>query len=86
LTGDIASGRAEDSRSFSQKNSQSEFFCEKDKKSTMLPQAILPFTGCNARFDELPRNSYDLLMSGLKINVHQAAPPNITCYVHLHNT
>jgi hypothetical protein len=33
-----------------------------------------------------PRNSYDLLMSGLKINVHQAAPPNITCYVHLHNT
>jgi hypothetical protein len=36
---DIASGRVEDSRSFSQKNSQSEFFCEKDKKSTMLPQA-----------------------------------------------
>jgi hypothetical protein len=39
------SGRVEDSRSFSQKNSLCEFFCEKDKKSTMLPQAILPFIG-----------------------------------------
>jgi hypothetical protein len=29
----------EDSRSCSQKNSQSEFFCEQNKKRTMLPQA-----------------------------------------------
>jgi hypothetical protein len=28
----FASGRAEDSRSFSQKNSLCEFFCEKDKQ------------------------------------------------------
>jgi hypothetical protein len=27
------------------KKSQSEFFCEQDKKRTMLPPAILPFTG-----------------------------------------
>jgi len=26
----------------------------------MLPQAILPFTGCNARFDESPRNSCNI--------------------------
>jgi hypothetical protein len=39
LVADIASGRVEDSRSFSQKNSQREFFCEKDKQRTMLPQA-----------------------------------------------
>jgi len=45
LVADIASGRVEDSRSCSQKNSQGEFFCEQDKNSTMLPQAILPFTG-----------------------------------------
>jgi hypothetical protein len=45
LTGDIASGRAEDSRSFSQKNSQREFFCEKEKRSTMLPQANRVFIG-----------------------------------------
>jgi hypothetical protein len=37
------SGRAEDSRSFSQKKSQSKIFCDKDKQSTMLPQAMLPF-------------------------------------------
>jgi hypothetical protein len=30
--GDIASGREEKTRSFSQKNSRREFFCEKDKK------------------------------------------------------
>jgi hypothetical protein len=42
LVADIASGRAEKTRSFSQKNSQSEFFCEKDKQSTMLPQANRP--------------------------------------------
>jgi len=45
LVGDIASGSAEEARSFSQKNSLSEFFCEKDKKCTMLPQAMLLFTG-----------------------------------------
>jgi len=45
LTGNIASGRAEDSRSFAQKNSLCEFFCAKEKRSTMLPQAILPCTG-----------------------------------------
>ncbi len=39
---DIASGRVDDSRSVSQKNSQSEFFCETDQKSTMLPQAKRP--------------------------------------------
>jgi hypothetical protein len=39
---DIASGRVEDSRSFSQKNSQSEFFYEKAKECTMLPQAKWP--------------------------------------------
>ncbi len=38
LAGDIASGRAEDF-TFSQKNSQREFFCEKRHKSTMLPPA-----------------------------------------------
>ncbi len=27
-------------------------FCEQDKTCPMLPQAILPCTGCNARFDE----------------------------------
>jgi hypothetical protein len=32
LVGDIASGREEKTRSFSQKNSRHEFFCEKDKK------------------------------------------------------
>jgi hypothetical protein len=32
LTGDIASGRAEDSRSFSQKNSRCEFFVKKKQK------------------------------------------------------
>jgi len=31
LVGDIASGRAEETRSFSQKNSRCEFFCEKEK-------------------------------------------------------
>ncbi|MFP4440654.1 MAG: hypothetical protein ACLFVO_25750 [Chloroflexaceae bacterium] len=41
----FVSGRAKETRSFAQKNSLSEFFCAKDKKSTMLPQAILPFTG-----------------------------------------
>ncbi|MFP4438556.1 MAG: hypothetical protein ACLFVO_15035 [Chloroflexaceae bacterium] len=44
LAGYIAPGKAEHARSFSQKNSQREFFCEKGK-STMLPQAILPCTG-----------------------------------------
>jgi hypothetical protein len=39
LTGNIASGRVEWNFLF-HKN-----FCAKDKKSTMLPQAILPFTG-----------------------------------------
>jgi len=38
LAGERASGRAEKTRSFSQKNSRCEFFCEKEK-STMLPQA-----------------------------------------------
>jgi hypothetical protein len=42
----FASGRVEDSRSCSQKNSQSEFFCEQDKKSTMLPQANQAVTVC----------------------------------------
>jgi len=42
LVADIASGRVEDSRSFSQKHSQRECFCEKDQKSTMLPQANRP--------------------------------------------
>jgi hypothetical protein len=45
LAEDSTSGRAEEARSFSQKNSLSEFFCEKEKRSTMLPQANLPFTG-----------------------------------------
>jgi hypothetical protein len=31
LVGDIASGRAEETRSFAQKNSQGEFFCAKEK-------------------------------------------------------
>jgi hypothetical protein len=34
-----ASGRVEDSLSFSQKHSQRECFCEKEKKRPMLPQA-----------------------------------------------
>ncbi|MFP4436305.1 MAG: hypothetical protein ACLFVO_03585 [Chloroflexaceae bacterium] len=41
----FVSGRAKETRSFAQKNSLSEFFCAKDKKRTMLPQAILPFSG-----------------------------------------
>jgi hypothetical protein len=53
----FASGRAEDSRSFSQKNSHCEFFCEKDQKSTMLPQAHLASTWPNVRFACSPRNS-----------------------------
>jgi hypothetical protein len=36
-----------------------QIFCEKEN-STMLPQAMLPFIGSNARFDETPRNSYQL--------------------------
>jgi hypothetical protein len=32
-------------------------FCEKEKRSTMLPQAKRAFTGCFTRFDEPPRNS-----------------------------
>jgi hypothetical protein len=40
-----ASSRAEEARSVSQKNSPGEFFCETDKKCTMRPQAILPFSG-----------------------------------------
>jgi hypothetical protein len=39
---DIASGRVEDSRSFSQKHSRCECFWEKDKQRTMLPQAKRP--------------------------------------------
>jgi hypothetical protein len=35
----------EDSQSFSQKNSQREFFCEKEKKRPMLPQANQASTG-----------------------------------------
>jgi hypothetical protein len=60
LTGDIASVRAEASRSFSQKNSLCEFFCEKDKNSTMLPQANRAF-GSGTR-PELagPRNACKL--------------------------
>jgi DNA-binding Xre family transcriptional regulator len=41
----FASGRVEDSRSFSQKNSRREFFCEKGKKCTMLPQAVCIASG-----------------------------------------
>jgi len=45
LVADIASGRVEDSSSSSQKIClQSKFFVKK-KTNTMLPQAILPFTG-----------------------------------------
>jgi hypothetical protein len=39
LVGDIASGRAEDFRSCSQKHSRCECFCEQEKRSTTLPQA-----------------------------------------------
>jgi hypothetical protein len=39
LKGGIASGRAEEPSSFSQKKSLCEFFCEKEKERTMLPQA-----------------------------------------------
>jgi hypothetical protein len=53
----FASGRAEDSRSFAQKNSQGEFFCAKDKKSTMLPQANRVFIGSNVWLEHAPRNS-----------------------------
>jgi len=40
-----ASGRAEDSIFFSQKNHVVDFFVKKKKRSTMRPQAILPFAG-----------------------------------------
>jgi hypothetical protein len=41
----IASSRAEVTSSCSQKNSQREFFCEQEKRSTMLPQANQAFIG-----------------------------------------
>jgi hypothetical protein len=59
LTGDIASGRAEVSIFFTKNLHCVQIFCEKEN-STMLPQAMLPFIGSNARFDETPRNSYQL--------------------------
>jgi len=56
LTGDIASGRAEDSGSCSQKCcTMCNIFVNK-KKRTMLPQANRVFIGSNARFECLPRN------------------------------
>jgi hypothetical protein len=39
---DWAADRVADSRSLSQKNSHCEFFCDKDKKSTALPEAKRP--------------------------------------------
>ncbi len=39
------SSRAEEARSFSQKSSLCEFFCEKDKKCTMRPQTVCVSSG-----------------------------------------
>jgi hypothetical protein len=56
-----ASGRAEGTRSFSHKNSQREFLCEKEKRSTMLPQANQASTWSNIQFEHPPRKSCHLL-------------------------
>jgi hypothetical protein len=42
---------------FSQKNSLCEFFCEKEKKSTMLPQANPASIWSNVQFVDRPRKS-----------------------------
>jgi hypothetical protein len=41
----FASGRAEETIFFTKMLHFVQHFCEKDKKSTMLPQAMLPCTG-----------------------------------------
>ncbi|MFP4439082.1 MAG: hypothetical protein ACLFVO_17715 [Chloroflexaceae bacterium] len=46
LAGDIASGRAEEPGSFPEHLAQGAKCSGKEKECTMLPQAILPFTGC----------------------------------------
>jgi len=50
LVGNIASGRAEGIRSFSQKNSRCEFFCEKEKRVPCCRRRIGPFIETNAWF------------------------------------
>ncbi|MFP4440437.1 MAG: hypothetical protein ACLFVO_24645 [Chloroflexaceae bacterium] len=50
LAGDIASGRAENPRSFSQKNSRCEFFCEKDQNVPRCRRRIGPFVPADAWF------------------------------------
>ncbi|MFP4440676.1 MAG: hypothetical protein ACLFVO_25860 [Chloroflexaceae bacterium] len=57
LAGDIASGRVEATRSLFPKNSQREFFGNKEKRSTMLPQAKTAFILSNVQFERPPHNA-----------------------------
>jgi hypothetical protein len=51
LAGNIVTGRVEDSILFPKKFAQSANFLGKTKKSTMLPQASLPFIQVNTWFE-----------------------------------
>ncbi|MFP4440222.1 MAG: hypothetical protein ACLFVO_23555 [Chloroflexaceae bacterium] len=56
LVGDIASGRAEENRSFAQKNHVVNFLCKR-KRNTMLPQAKLTFGSVIRPKEAAPRNA-----------------------------
>jgi hypothetical protein len=56
LTGNIASGTVEETRSFAQKNSRCEFFCAKEK-TYHAAAGETGFHRVNARFARSPRNA-----------------------------
>jgi len=57
----FAAGRAEDSILFPKKLHFVQHFWEKEKKRTMLPQAMLLFGGSNTWFERPPRNSCNFI-------------------------